>query len=235
MTPIHQALAQKEMLLGQHLVDSGYVSGTVIADSFQIHGVEVIGPTRPGANWQKRDPNAFKIEDFAIHWEEQYALCPQRQKSTSWLLGHSPEGIPVTFISFPRQACQACEAKSRCTHSNKDGRSLSVLRQNAFEALHSMRRQQETPEWKALYHLRSGIEGTVSLAVRAHRARTARYRGAAKLRLQGMATAAGINLGRYLCLVAGHSKSSDQDGSFRASSQHCLTSPTVSLPHPLPR
>ena len=214
MNTIHQALAEKEMLPGQHLVDSGYVSGTVMADSFQVHEVEVIGPTRPGANWQKRDPNAFQIEDFTIHWEEQFACCPQGHRSTSWLLGHSPEGIPITFISFPRQACQMCEVKSRCTRSNKDGRSLSVLRQKAFEALYSMRRQEETSEWKALYHRRSGIESTVSLAVRVHGARTARYRGEAKLRLQGMATAAGINLGRIFAWWQGLPRATTRTARF---------------------
>lgn len=197
MTPIHQALSQKEMLPGQHLVDSGYVSGTVMSDSLQRHGVEVVGPTRPGgANWQSKDPNAFKIEDFSIHWEDQFACCPQGQRSTSWLPGQSREGIPMIFIGFPYRACKVCAVRERCTRSTKDGRSLNVLRQEAFEALYSMRAQQGTAEWKALYHRRSGIEGTVSVAVRAHGARTARYRGEAKLRLQGMATAAGINLGR---------------------------------------
>ena len=197
MTPIHQALARKEMLPAQHLVDSGYVSGTVMADSLECHGIEVIGPTRPGgANWQSKDPNAFKIQDFSIHWDEQFACCPEGHRSTSWLPGQSPEGIPMIFIGFPRKACQACEVKARCTRSTKDGRSLNVLRQKAFEALYSMRQQQETSIWKALYHQRSGIEGTVSVAVRAHGARTARYRGESKLRLQGMATAAGINLRR---------------------------------------
>lgn len=214
MPSVHHALAAKEMLPRQHLVDSGYVSGSVLADSLEQHGVEVIGPTRPGANWQLRDPEAFKIDDFSIHWESQHATCPQGQRSTSWLLGQSPEGIPLVFVSFPRKVCQSCEVRARCTKSTSDGRCLTLLRQPAFEALQMMRKQQETPEWKAMYNRRSGIEGTVSVAVRAHGARTARYRGEAKLRLQGMATAAGINLGRVYAWWQGRPRAATRTACF---------------------
>ena len=86
--------------------------------------------------------------------------------------------------------------------------------QAAYEALHTMRTQQETPEWKVLYRQRAGIEGTVSVAVRAHGARTARYRGEAKLRLQGMATAAGINLGRIYAWWQGRPRAATRTARF---------------------
>jgi transposase len=55
-----------------------------------------------------------------------------------------------------------------------------------------------------LYRLRAGVEGTISQGVRAFGLRQARYRGLAKTHLQGVATAAAINLARMDDWLSGH-------------------------------
>ncbi len=43
---IHQSLADKELLPKEHLVDAGYVDGTLLVESKQQHNIELIGPVR---------------------------------------------------------------------------------------------------------------------------------------------------------------------------------------------
>ena len=43
---IHRSLAEKELLPSEHLVDAGYVDGTLLVESKQQHNLELIGPVR---------------------------------------------------------------------------------------------------------------------------------------------------------------------------------------------
>ncbi|MBZ9752874.1 transposase [Deinococcus sp. HMF7604] len=193
---VHQALERKVLLPTRHLVDSGYVSGSLMAQSLKDFAVELIGPPRASSSWQQQDPHAFKINEFVIHWDEHFAVCPRGHRSSKWQTGRSKQGLPTTTISFRSGLCNRCPEKTRCTQSTRRGRSFTVQDQAGYEALGHMRSQQETDAWKVMYHRRAGIEGTIAVAVRAYQARTARYRGEAKVRVQGMATAASINLER---------------------------------------
>ena len=58
----------------------------------------------------------------------------------------------------------------------------------------------ETEEGKAHRNLRSGIEGTISQAVRGFGLRKTRYRSLAKARLQNLAITAAVNVDRTLLL-----------------------------------
>ncbi len=59
-----------------------------------------------------------------------------------------------------------------------------------------MRARLTSEAGQRLYAQRQGIEGTIPQAVRAFRLRQTRYRGLGKTGLQGVATAAAINLDR---------------------------------------
>jgi transposase len=67
-----------------------------------------------------------------------------------------------------------------------------------YEALQEARRRIESEEGRQLYKRRAGIEGTISQGVRAFGMRQTRYRGLAKTHLQHIATAAAINLDRFI-------------------------------------
>ena len=75
-------------------------------------------------------------------------------------------------------------------------RSLSVPLQAQYEARRAARAREVTPEFKAAYAKRAGVEGTISFGMRTSGLRRARYVGQAKTHLQHLATAAGINLVR---------------------------------------
>ena len=46
LAPIHTALAAKECLPAEHLVDSGYVSGEQLVASHKEHQIRLVGPIR---------------------------------------------------------------------------------------------------------------------------------------------------------------------------------------------
>ena len=66
-----------------------------------------------------------------------------------------------------------------------------------------MRARLTSEAGQRLYAQRQGIEGTISQAVRAFGLRQTRYRGLAKTGLQGVATAAAINLDRLAAWLSG--------------------------------
>jgi len=66
--------------------------------------------------------------------------------------------------------------------------------EQTYTALQKARKRQETPEFRALYAKRAGIEGTGAQAVRTCEMRRARYIGSNKLRLQAFFTATAMNM-----------------------------------------
>lgn len=59
-----------------------------------------------------------------------------------------------------------------------------------------VRTEQQTPEWKARYAVRSGVEGTVNEFAHGHGMRRCRYRGQSKVHLQHVLTAIAVNIER---------------------------------------
>ncbi len=59
------------------------------------------------------------------------------------------------------------------------------------------------PAWIERYHIRAGIEGTLSQGVRAFGMRRSRYIGLAKTGLQQIGTAAALNASRVVDWLAG--------------------------------
>lgn len=78
---IHQSLADKELLPKQHIVDAGYVDGTLLVESKKQHDLELIGPVRDNVSWQSKNPDAYDLSQFKINWKSQQVTCPQGKKS----------------------------------------------------------------------------------------------------------------------------------------------------------
>jgi transposase len=60
------------------------------------------------------------------------------------------------------------------------------------------RRQMNDPAWQERYHIRAGVEGTISQGVRAFAMRWSRYIGLAKTGLQQICVAVGMNVLRVV-------------------------------------
>ncbi|MFE6104722.1 transposase [Streptomyces laurentii] len=59
-----------------------------------------------------------------------------------------------------------------------------------------VRTEQQTPEWKTRYAVRSGVEGTVNEFAHGYGMRLCRYRGQGKTHVQHVLTAIAVNIER---------------------------------------
>jgi transposase len=192
---IHTALANKDLLPAEHVLDAGYVDTETLVKSRTDHQIRVIGPVPPDNSWQARAGLGFDIACFRVDWEAQQVTCPHGQTSTKWSETHDRHGSPIINIRFARMVCQSCATHAKCTTS--DGpREMPLRPKEQHIALHAARQRQRTPEFKAEYDRRAGIEGSLSEGLRMCGLRQARYIGEAKTRLQHILTAAALNLRR---------------------------------------
>jgi transposase len=200
--PIHAALAAKELLPDEHLLDAGYVDAGLLVDSQQQHQVEVIGPVPPDHCWQALTPGAYAVAQFHIDWDAQRVTCPQGQVSQKWSQTHNQLGSPIINIRFAPAACAACPDRSKCTRSATGPRNMTLHPRAEHLALQQRRDFQQTAQFKQQYDARAGIEGTISQTVRVTDLRHARYIGLAKTRLQHILCATALNLCRITDYIA---------------------------------
>ena len=192
--PLLRDVQARDLVPEVRLVDSGYVSGEVLAKHAEL-GIELVGPLKQEGGWQHA--TGYGVSAFQVDWDQQQVRCPQGQLSQNWCPGRHNRGEEVIWVRFSAVTCQACPVKELCTKREKNkGRILTLSPQPIHEARSRRRTEQPTPAFQQRYALRAGIEGTLSEGVRSHGLRRARYRGQAKTQLQAKAIAAAINLVR---------------------------------------
>jgi transposase len=193
---IQADLVKSQLTPNQHLVDAGYMSAKLILDSQEKRGIELIGPVHVDPSWQSRTPGAFDTSQFQVDWEAQSAICPQGQKSTHWYPQKDSQGEPVVQIMFDAKTCLACPVRLQCSKAKNTGRTLVLRAEGRHQALQVARERQQTSDFKTIYKKRSGIEGTLSQAIRSSDLRRSRYVGQAKTHLQNLAIAVATNIKR---------------------------------------
>ncbi|WP_019503588.1 IS1182 family transposase [Pleurocapsa sp. PCC 7319] len=201
---IHQSLADKNLSPSEHLVDAGYVDGTLLVESKQQHNIELIGPVRDNVSWQSKNPEAYDLSHFKINWKKQQATCPQGIKSTKkWTVHKDKWDNTVIGIKFPRKACRECQCRHLCTRSKTEPREITLRPKEEHLAIVKRRKQQETKKWSKQYNQRAGVEGTISQGVRGFGLRKCRYIGLDKVHLQHILTATAINAIRLFAWFEG--------------------------------
>jgi transposase len=195
--PIHQALAQRDLLPREHLMDAGYVDADLVVEAQRDYAIDIVGPITKDVSWQAREKTGYDLSQFVVDWDAHQVICPQGQRSTQWSTSHDRTGNEIIAVGYDRTTCQACPVRAKCTRNKTSGRSLGLRPREQHEAIQRIRAQRTTDEFKQKYWKRAGIEGTISQAVRAFEARRTRYIGLAKTHLQMVATAAAINLSRF--------------------------------------
>jgi hypothetical protein len=192
--PLLRDLQARDLVPEVRLVDSGYVSGELLAKHAEL-GIELVGPLKQEGGWQHE--TGYGVSAFQVDWHKQQVRCPQGQLSQNWCPGRHNRGEEVIWVRFSAVTCQACVVKERCTKREKNkGRILTLSPQPIHEARERRRAEQATPAFQQRYALRAGIEGSLSEGIRSHGLRRARYRGQPKTQLQAKAIAAAINLVR---------------------------------------
>jgi transposase len=198
---IHAALASKDLLPQEHLLDRGYVDTRVLIESQEKHGVEVVGPVRVDTTWQAQSGEGFDISGFTIDWEQHRVTCPTGQLSRVWTESTDKAGHPRIYVRFAKESCQACPVRVKCTRSAAEPRTLSFKSRAQYEVLQCARQREHTVEFKERYAQRAGIEGTISQGVRSFCLRRSRYIGQAKTHLQHILIAVAINLARFVAWI----------------------------------
>ena len=196
-TPIHAALQAKDLLPGDHLVDTGYLDAELLVTSQQSFGVNLVGPTRLDTGWQTRqEEGGFAAENFKVDWERKQATCPAGKTNQYWQPAPDSRGNASIHIRFNKADCGVCPLNVQCTRSQPPRRSFTVRPQPQQLALLAAREREKTEAFKKQYAHRTGIDGTISLGVRSFDLRRTRYIGLAKTHLQHILIACGMNLMR---------------------------------------
>lgn len=192
---VHQALAAKQRLPANHLVDAGYIDSELLVQVPEAYQVTLIGPPRSMKGWQSKQEDAFTPYAFEIDWEREQVVCPAGKISAYWKAYRTKGKYPqdMVKIRFAVADCRTCSLRARCTRSPRQRKELNLQAQAAFTALKMARTYIASAEGQAAYALRAGIESTLSQGVRAFGLRRSRYWGEAKTHLQHLATAAAVN------------------------------------------
>jgi transposase len=91
---LHAALAAKDLLPQEHLLDRGYVDTRVLIATQEEHGVEEVGPVRMDTTWQAQAGEGFDVSCFTIDWTQHRVTCPKGQLSRVWAESQDKAGNP---------------------------------------------------------------------------------------------------------------------------------------------
>lgn len=213
---IHAGLKRHDLLPHEHLLDAGYVDSEQLVKSQTDDQVTLLGPVPRDSSWQGRTDGAFDISCFAIDWDAQRVRCPAGHPSTEWKPTQDRHGKPVIHVEFDRQTCAACPLRSRCTQAQTSGREMTLRPREQHIALQEARKRQTTPEFKAAYARRSGVEGALSQGVRICDLRQSRYIGLKRTHLQHIIIATAINLIRVVAWLMEIPRARTRQSAFAA-------------------
>ena len=110
---IHTALAEKDLLPSEHLMDAGFIDADVLVAAKRDLAIEVCGPVKKDPQWQALAGQGFGLSNFVIDWEARTVTCPKGQRTTSWsekLNAYRPP--PTIQVEFKASVCQACSSRA---------------------------------------------------------------------------------------------------------------------------
>ena len=192
---IQKTLIAKSLKPDEHYFDAGYSSLTNLLNSRALD-IDMFSPMRTAGNWQSQAAAGLGLDTFFIDWDAHKVQCPQGKISTIWSQAHSANGLPVIHVRFAKTDCQVCPLKMNCTKAQ--ARSLKLYARDYHEVLAAARLREKTPEFKEKYRIRSGIEGTISMAVRDCDLRHSPFIGLQKTALHALLVASALNIIRAL-------------------------------------
>ncbi|MER5363338.1 IS1182 family transposase [Streptomyces sp. NPDC002785] len=196
---IHIRLRRRGLLPAEHLVDSGYTSLVHLEQAAREHQVTVTGPLPGNPTRQHRRGGGFGRDDFHIDFDHRQVTCPQGQVSSSWHGPYptsSPTAAPLIVANFTKGQCRPCPTRVQCTSSSENARTVGFPPRELRDLQLRVRTEQQTPEWKTRYAVRSGVEGTVNEFAHGHGMRRCRYRGQDRAHVQHILTAIAVNIER---------------------------------------
>ena len=155
-TPVHQDLAGKDLLPGEHLVDSGYPSAELIIHVARVFGITLVSPMLLDTSAQARAGAGYDKAAFAIDFNARQATCPQGVASSTWTPCRQRHQEAIV-VSWPATACAPCPARQLCTSGRR--RQITIRPRELHEALAPARVEQTSAQWKARYAARRRRRG----------------------------------------------------------------------------
>jgi transposase len=192
---IQEGLSRSGLLPAEQLADAAYVCGSNLVSS-HARQIDLVGPPYWDNTWQAKAKEGFDVASFRVDREKKAVTCPRGRESIRWSETETARGRSMVHVEFRPSERAACPSHPSCTRAENLPRSLTLQPKEEHEAIQAARRRQETEEFASIYAKRAGIEGTIFQGVRAFGLRQARYRGLKRTHLQGLATAAAVNVGR---------------------------------------
>ncbi|MET7898938.1 IS1182 family transposase [Streptomyces mirabilis] len=196
---IHTRLARRGLLPAEHLVDGGYTSLVHLERAQREHQITVSGPLPGNPTRQHRKNEGFDRDDFHIDFDRRQVTCPQGQVSAGWHGPYptsSPTAAPLIVARFTKSQCRPCPVRTRCTTTADSARTVGFPSRELRDLQLRVRAEQQTPDWKTRYAVRSGVEGTINEFAHGHGMRHCRYRGQPQAHLQHVLTAIAVNIER---------------------------------------
>jgi transposase len=80
---LHQALADKDVLPCEHLLDQGYSDSHDVLQAHTAYAIEMVMPMRMDHSWQAQTAKGYALRDFYIDWAAQLVTCPEGHTSGS--------------------------------------------------------------------------------------------------------------------------------------------------------
>ncbi|MEU9993581.1 transposase [Streptomyces sp. NPDC048045] len=108
----------------------------------------------------------------------------------------SPTAAPLIVAQFTKGQCRPCPDRPLCTTSRDGARNVGFPPRERRDLQVRARTEQRTPDWKARYAVRSGVEGTINEFAHGHGMHHRSYRGRPKAHLQHILTAIAVNIER---------------------------------------
>jgi len=190
-TGIHQQLAGKDLIPGEHIVDAGYPSIDIFLHAQRTWGMTLTGPLQLDRSAQARAGNGYDTTAFSINFDAQHATCPQNVRSRRWRPARD-RTRDLIVVAWSERDCKPCPVKELCTRAPQ--RNLTIRPREQYEALTTVRAEQTTQAWKKRYAARAGVEGTMRQSTHVTGIRRARYLGLPKTTLEHTLAATAINL-----------------------------------------
>jgi transposase len=156
-------------------------------------GLEVIVPPSESAAAGGLSPEAFVLDAAG---EE--LTCPAGKATRTRQRNTNGTGWKYRFRA---RDCDGCPLRERCLTDPTKARRRTVVKNDHEAAYRAAREKAETARYQEVRRLHPRVERKLGELVRWHDARRARYRGKAKVLIQGLLTGWVVNVKRLLKLV----------------------------------
>jgi transposase len=142
----------------------------------------------------------FAPEQFTLDATGQTLTCPAGQTTDRRRRSYRDTGWQFRFA---KAACAACPLQAACLPRLPQQGGRGVTKNHHEAEYQAARARAQTAAYRAVRREHPAIERKLAELVRWHRARWARYRGQAKVLLQGLLTGLVVNVKRLVALRTG--------------------------------